>query len=554
MKRVKRSSDEVGAQRSTSNAEVVRAFGEHVHDWVEYLVSLLDRVEAREGAESADAIKYRRQLKWVLAFCEGLNVSVDVNFILAHIYSGSYSVGVQAEVPRRDPIQGCYEVDSAAFAVIEKALNAKDLFLLQGPPGTGKTTAIVEIVLQTLRDDPDARILICSETHVAVDNALDRLSVCLNSDQIGFLMRHRKFSEGYQFDMLELGDVVTAARANQVWARASEAAPELTAHLWQRFAGGQHSVEKVPSWLTKNLADRHQVVGVTCNQLEHLVDSRSLPFDLAIVDECSKATLPEWMMPLSMADKGVLVGDHRQLPPTFCSEEIEVLGELRAHQERLIRDGVIERLFQQAPLAHKGALTTQYRMRPEIGEVVSQAFYDGELRHGRTQGPWANEPAIGWVTYRTKRRFPAQQHGGSGHGSPSNPIEVELIARALGRLADGLPSDQQPRSVAVITPYTAQKFLIRKNLPDHLLEELHIEVDTVDGFQGREADVVVFSFVRNHGSARFYGDPRRLNVALSRAKDRILLVGSLEYLRGRARHIPALKVLCEQPVLERHQR
>ena len=106
--------------------------------------------------------------------------------------------------------------------------------------------------------------------------------------------------------------------------------------------------------------------------------------------------------------------------------------------------------------------------------------------------------------------------------------------------------------MAVITPYRAQKFLIQKHLPNHLMEKLHIEIDTVDAFQGREADVVLFSFVRNHGSARFYGDSRRLNVALSRAKDRILLVGSLDYLRDKASHIPALNLLCELPVLERH--
>lgn len=547
-------SNEATVQPSRSSAQICRAFGEHINDWVEYLIALLDRIEARDCPESrSDAIKYQRQLEWLLAFREGLNASIDINFILAHIYHGGSSVNAETEPQRHDPIQPCYEGDSPAFAVIERALDAKGLFFLQGPPGTGKTTAIVEIVLQTLRHNSKARILICSETHVAVDNALDRLSVCLEPDQVNLLMRHKQFSKGYQFDVPELESTITAARANRVWSEAFESAPELTQQLRQRLSGGQEEVEEVPPWLRRNLADRHQVIGVTCNQLAHLIDTRSLVFDLAIVDECSKATLPEWLMPLSVAAKGILVGDHKQLPPTFCSEEVEVLKDLRDHQERLIRNGVIDRLFKQAPPAHKGTLTTQYRMRPEIGEVVSQAFYDGQLRHGRsrTPSPCTNDAAIGWLTYHTKRRFPAYQGSPNDSHSPSNPIEAELIARALARLADDLPDGQPPPSVAVITPYSAQKSLIRKSLPSHL-EKLHIEIDTVDAFQGREADVVLFSFVRNHGSARFYGDPRRLNVALSRAKDRILLVGSLDYLRDKARHIPALNLLCEQPVLEQH--
>ena len=544
-------SDEAAVQALLSNTQTCCAFGEHLNDWVEYLAALLNRIEARDCPESkSDAVKYKRQLEWLLAFCEGLTASIDINFILANIYHGSFSANAETEPRRHEPIQRCYEGNSPAFAIIERALNAKDLFLLQGPPGTGKTTAIVEIVLQTLRHNSQARILICSETHVAVDNALDRLSARLEPDQISLLMRHKQFSKGYQFKVPGLEKAVTAARVIRVWNEAFESAPELTRRLWQRLSGDQLKVDKIPRWLRTNLADRHQVIGVTCNQLDHLLDDRSRLFDLAIVDECSKATLPEWLMPLSVAAKGILVGDHKQLPPTFCSEEIEVLKDLRNHQERLIRNGVIDRLFEQAPPAYKGTLTTQYRMRPEIGEVVSQAFYDGQLRHGRNLDPCANDLAIGWLTYHTKRRFPAYQ--GSLNGSPSNPIEAELIARALARLADDLPDGQPPPSVAVITPYSAQKSLIRKSLPSDLREKLYIEIDTVDAFQGREADVVLFSFVRNHGSARFYGDPRRLNVALSRAKDRILLVGSLDYLGDKARHIPALNLLCELPVLERH--
>lgn len=530
------------------NIPAFRAFGEHLNDWVEYLVALLKKSDAAgDDATQAEAFKYKRQLEWVLAFREGLTTSIDVNMTLACLYHDGVVADAGSAPPLTDhqPIQQCYEEESPAFAVIERALNAKDLFLLQGPPGTGKTTAIVEIVLQTLQRNAEARILICSETHVAVDNALDRLSACLDPGQINLLMRHKQFSKGYQFDVPELKDAVTANRANQVWRDALRFSPDLTQRLLRRLSGGEMEAEDVPPWLRRNLADRHQIIGVTCNQLAHLVDTRSLPFDLAIVDECSKATLPEWLMPLSVAVKGILVGDHKQLPPTFCSEEIEVQQGLQAHQERLIRNGVLDRIFKQAPPVHKGMLTTQYRMRPEIGELVSQAFYDGQLQHGRDPSRDASGAPIGWLAYRSKRQFPSHREG-----TLSNPIEVKLIVRTLARLADELSEGQSPPSVAVITPYRAQKLLIQKHLPSHLVKKLRIEIATVDAFQGRDADVVLFSFVRNQGSARFYADPRRLNVALSRAKERLLLVGSLDYLREKGRQIQALRKLCELPVLE----
>ena len=115
-------------------------------------------------------------------------------------------------------------------------------------------------------------------------------------------------------------------------------------------------VVSIARWQARNLAEMHQVIGVTCNQIDHLMDSESQTFDLAIVDECSKATMPEWLMAMSVAKKCILVGDHKQLPPTFCTEESEVLEKMDAQKECLIRNGVIDRLFDNLPTNMKGTL------------------------------------------------------------------------------------------------------------------------------------------------------------------------------------------------------
>ncbi len=535
-----------------SETRPIHGFISHLDDWITYLCLLLDRCDDKitnsRGQQekenfSSEKVKYERQLRWTLGFRNGSNVSNCHNLIISAIYADSYNELQPVAVHEYMPILDCYQHGDHAFKQIEKALNAPQLFMLQGPPGTGKTTAIVEIVLQVLKADPDARILIASETHVAVDNAIDRLSAAMEDDKIPMVLRYPNFSKGYHFDNPAISMANYEDKANKAWTDAYLQSPELTQVLWGRL---ETSNGKIPKWLGKNLADKHQIIGVTCNQMEHIVDTESDLFDLAIIDECSKATLPEWLMPLSIAKKAVLVGDHKQLPPTFCSTEAEALAEMSDHQEKLIRDGVIDKLFEQAPEWMSGTLLTQYRMQPNIGEFISEAFYKGNLFHGRGQTENAQEN-FGWLTYNTKDRCPSE------HGAELvNAHEVAVIDEALQKLVANV-SGKEPISVAVITPYRAQCRLLRKTLMHHNENGLNLEIDTVDAFQGRQADAVFFSFVRNTGSAKFYGDARRLNVALSRAKNYLYLVGCTKYIKQQHRH-EVLKKLARLPVLTSHER
>ena len=558
---------------------------DHIGHWLEYLSELL--VNADDGTKA----KLKRQIRCLLEFRAGTNCNMSHNELLQHYYSDqaegsddgllasdenctrkerekrgpprSAKIETLIEEFRRrlgatpmavhvtEPIQGVYRSGDPAFQLICKALASEDLFFMQGPPGTGKTTAIVEIILQQVKARPDARILVSSETHVAVDNALDRLTKEASPELLDSILRYPAFRIN-EFECARAPQASATARADVLWHRAYESAPELTMQLWDdlhKFDGGSDEDQPIDRWQARNLAEMHQVIGVTCNQIDHLRDRESQFFDLAIVDECSKATMPEWLMAMSVARKCILVGDHMQLPPTFCAEEFEVLEKMDEHKERLIRNGVIERLFENLPSDLKGTLGRQFRMLPEIGEFVSRHFYEGKLDHHRTE-PDHELRDFGWLTYKSNGyRVPAQRR--KERKVLVNNVEVRIIMERLADIDDRLKRAKVETkvNVALITPYRAQRGALLEALKKRdFSEAIAVEVDTVDAFQGRQASIVFFSFVRNTGPATFYADDRRLNVAISRARDALYLVGDVDYIASK--RLPVLDALAKLPVLK----
>ena len=561
-------------------------FIDHLDDWLEYLTKILEL--SKDDRQTC--IKYKRQIKYLIRFRQGANSNINHNRLLHHYYSnkslkegdnigfsginGRRQLSKEAEQRVKEifaeanqvmaldnmalkvgaPIQKGYtDPGDNAFDFIKAAMATEDLYFLQGPPGTGKTTAIVEMILQTLKAKPNARILVASETHVAVDNALDRL--CLIGDESIHLktMRYPRYAIT-EYESPHTAGTAAEIRANEVWNQALEFAPKLTNVLYNVLEQGdvENGEVKVPRWQFKNLADNHQIIGVTCNQIDHLLDEDSDDFDLVIVDECSKATLPEWIMSMAVGRKCILVGDHKQLPPTFCEEESNALNTLAEAKARLIKDGVIDKLFEHLPITMKGQLSKQYRMLPHIGSFISKNFYNGNLKHHRedTDHDFTH---FGWFTYDSRGyRVPQApiEHG----GALENQLEIKIIVHSLVEMYSRLKlkaakSKQRKLSVAVITPYRAQCRALREAISKlDIREHVAVEVDTVDAFQGRQADIVFFSFVRTTGPAIFYADPRRMNVAISRARDAVYLVGDMKYIKSK--NIELLNTLLNLGVVE----
>jgi superfamily I DNA and/or RNA helicase len=298
--------------------------------------------------------------------------------------------------------------------------------------------------------------------------------------------------------------------------------------------------------------DNANVIGITCVHAGgRAFSERYRDFDTVIIDEVSKATPPELLLPMLKGAKIVLVGDSRQLPPMVgpvalqdLAESLEVGTRDLAHLERsLFRD-----LFERSPVQLKSWLTDQYRMHPQIMDAINQ-FYNEKLvcriESPDTARAHHLEPLIpasthiAWIPTPWSKAFYETRVGTSRR----NDREVEII----GNLVDGLnelwghgPVDRAPKEIGVITFYSAQERALRGRLLDRSgeqrYEHLDVRLGTVDRFQGMEKPVIIVSLVCNN-SRRNIGFARaleRINVAFSRAQELLVIVGSRELFSRQA--------------------
>ena len=409
--------------------------------------------------------------------------------------------------------------------IVEDVMNSKDIFYIQGPPGTGKTTVIKEIILQQLKANPNSNILITSQTNVAVDNVLKGLEEyryeidkkellrCGNDEKIAVEIKEYGFDhimENYKKEFREL-------KVNNENERKIK-------EIWEGYI---NETQKLKNELGELLLRSKRIVGATCVGIANKkIGLENMTFDLVIVDEASKALPAEILIPLNKAKKCVIIGDHKQLPPTLnkaLTDEEELEIEDREYCEtELFEKSLFEKLFEEAPDYAKGMLKTQYRMPTSIGNMVSNFFYDEELENGencRDKQPLFFEKNLNWLdTSKIKNNME------DDNKSPFNLVEVNVIKDLIKSIRDKKIDSR----IAVITPYKGQKREIKKALiKENLMDKVF--VDTVDSFQGDEADIVIFSVTRAKKKTEFFSKDARLNVAFSRAKKEFIIVGSIDY-------------------------
>jgi hypothetical protein len=288
--------------------------------------------------------------------------------------------------------------------------------------------------------------------------------------------------------------------------------------------------------LEREVARYAQVVGATCIGTDTSALISDLEFDLAVVDEAGQISIPNLLVPLVRSRRAMLVGDHNQLPP-FIDDEVRQWagGEAEAeHLGALVARSGFELMFRGAPEPNARLLRKQRRMPAEIAEFVSASFYSGQLE---TEHPGG----IGDAVFRSpfamvdmSDRKPAQRREtamtGRGesirHGYRNEPeaaMIVDLVATLSG----------QYRDWAVIVPFNAQKELVAHHLSAELgAAAVQGNVGSIDSFQGGERDLIVFGFTRSNsrGDIGFLRELRRFNVAITRAKRQLVLVGDLSTL------------------------
>lgn len=429
--------------------------------------------------------------------------------------------------PPRD-WQSLSPLDDSQREAVSHALAAKDFAIIHGPPGTGKTTAVVELIRQAVRRGE--RVLACAPSNLAVDNLLERLVAAgERAIRLGHPARVLPELRAHTLDVqVESHPDLKLARewTKQAWALQRQAskflrtAPQPGARRELRGEANKllDDARQMESRLVKHLLDSATVL---CATLTGLDDDllRGREFDLAVIDEAAQATEPPCWIPLLRSQRLVLAGDHCQLPPTVRSSEARQLG---------FHVSLMERLMAACGEQVSRRLTTQYRMHETIMQFSSQEFYSSSLIaaesvRGHLLADLPNVVASSLtqsaVQFIDTAGSSCDERAEADGSSRDNPGEADYVARLVGDL---LAAGVRASDIAVISPYAAQVRLLRSLLPD-----ANLEIDTVDGFQGREKEAVVISLVRSNttGELGFLTDTRRMNVALTRARRKLIVIG-----------------------------
>jgi len=447
-----------------------------------------------------------------------------------------------------------------------RSLAARDFFLIHGPPGTGKTITCVEVIAQLIKRGN--KILTAADSNVAVDNLVERLDkIGVNVVRIGHPARIIPALRRRSLDYL-VQDEPDYRKAQEFRKRAYELKEDMKRYImpemrWRRGLSDEEimllasegattrgiplkKIEGMKKWLdlkheldrlfsdARELEERAirriikaATVICTTNSTAGSEILKAEKFDFAVIDEATQSTEPSALIAVLKAKRFIMAGDHKQLPPTVLNEEAA---------GRSFTKSLFERLLALHGDKIRVMLDVQYRMNEEIAEFPNREFYDGKLK--------ADEQ----VKRRTLRDIlpesvdedredvkpflfidtcdELEERVRKGSTSRENPGEAKLVKDVAERL---LNRGIKPEDIAVISPYDDQVAQIKR-----MLRVEGLEIKTVDGFQGREKEVVIVSFVRSNksGTIGFLKDLRRLNVSITRAKRKLVLIGDSNTLES----------------------
>lgn len=586
------------------------------------------------------------------------------------------------------------DLDDAKKTAIDRALGAEDFLIVKGPPGTGKTTFIAELVAQNLRANPSCRILLSSQTHIALDNALVRIAKLYPKATLVRIGREEKLTDeatdfslksvladwtgrvaqaasefirtyaaerGIDLDHPDIDQqlaefevqlsaasqlrskiarrqaeraetsrkieqqqalgkrLLSAAMSLEAQATAGSSTPDtlLAAEEFirtglevaerlendegtmRRLAGLEELIREgreqlkvlqetllplrrellvavqgdaslsdqdlaakaashVPTLhpeiaklqaLGKEWSERFgqtpefssivisesNLVAATCVGLGAIRGSDAVEFDLCILDEASKATATESLVPMVSSKKWILVGDQKQLPPfveqvltnqTFLTKYELTPSDARQTLFDVLCDGL--------PDHSQVALTHQHRMHPAIGRLISDCFYEGTLTSAPREFPnelkLALQKPVLWADTTARN----DRHEVRNGNSFTNTGEMRVISSLLERLQFTASNSSRMLEIALLTGYEAQRQELQRLINTKTSEHpnLRIKAANVDSFQGQESDIAIFSIVRSNAEGRvgFLKETERLNVALSRGKDGLIIVGDSAFV------------------------
>lgn len=491
--------------------------------------------DTASGAGAASGTGYRLKCTWNKAPYERMEKALrtfanDEMSISAYLFARILGQPIREQPPQYSGIPegdalnapGLARLNPSQHQTVREAL-AKPLALVQGPFGCGKTTVSATMVYH-LAKMHKSQILVCGPSNVCVDQLAERIAATgLNVVRVCAKSREALSSAADKFTLHHLiREFVNDAHRFSELAKLfklRDTVGGLSDSDKRRFARLCSEVERL-------ILEEADVVCCTC---VGAADPRLAPyrFKYVLIDECTHATEPECLIPLvSGAKQVILVGDHCQMTPVVLSRVAEKAGMARSLFERLVVLG--ER-------PHR--LEIQYRMHPCMSEFSSNYFYEGSLANGVTAEERDSSRVFPWPNPRKPMFFYnsiAPEECGPSGVSYLNRAEAALAERIVTRLLKS--GSVTPDQIGIITPYEAQRcyvvnYLLRNGtMPAEAYRR--IEVASVDAFQGREKEFIVFTCVRSNDQQGigFVQDWRRLNVALTRARRGMAIIGNARVL------------------------
>ena len=499
------------------------------------------------------------------------------NFIFDPKYAGETKVSIDDAV--EDIKKNCISKPTPNDRQIEavaKSVLANDLALIQGPPGTGKTTVIAEIIWQSIRRNPDCKILLTSQTNLAVDNALERLQGQPGIRPIRIGKPDKLEPEGRRFSLPIIESWTADSKQNKdnaanIWidricsevSNDPKYASAISAWKSELEAKDQQSRSQFCQLYKKNV----NLVAATCSIcgstdfMKTYCDmfggnqNDDMFFDVVIMDEASKATPLEMAVPLVLGKKIIIIGDHKQLPPMLDENtedsSLEKIGQKELAEKLRKAESQFKRLFESAAKVRKtivSTLDTQYRMHEDIMNTIKQ-FYEEELAVtgglkcgilGSMNDPDLSNKGSRWHGLSLEPILKPENHAiwidvttpetrlNPGYKNEGELKAIDLVLKALEQsegYEDFMKSQKknEDKEIGIITFYSAQSREIKRKY-----KGCNYRMDVVDRFQGMERNIIIVSTVRSNAKNNigFAKEIERINVAFSRARRLLIVVGN----------------------------
>ncbi|MDD5217588.1 MAG: AAA domain-containing protein [Candidatus Omnitrophica bacterium] len=417
------------------------------------------------------------------------------------------------------------------------AMEADDTMVIHGPPGTGKTRVLVEVIRQARKKDES--VLVSAPSNAACDHLVDclvaagvpvtrlgnpaRVTEAIREHTLSFqLARHpfAKMIEEHEFRLEQL-------------ARQKERRQDRRVMSWEEKGAMRDEVRAIRDDI-RNL--KAQIFSQVWNVSDVVVAThtvcgdailKSRTFDWVIIDEATQGIEPSTWIPASRLGRLILAGDHCQLPPTVLSPRT---GPMSLHVT------LFERMHRALGAESKIRLEIQYRMNEKIMAFASQEFYEGRLVADPgirdrlltdLAGVQNNPETVSPIVFLDTAGLGYEEKPEAGTGSRFNAEEANLVLKEFQLLLEaGVPAGE----IAIISPYSAQVKLLSNLLTEKEEGPEKVdgpEIDSIDAFQGREKEVVIVSLVRSNltGQLGFLTDTRRMNVAMTRARRKLIVIG-----------------------------